>query len=172
MKLNEGINEGNKVKEESIVKEKQNAKGITLIALIITIIILLILAAVTLNITIGDNGIITKTKLAKIYTEKSEAEEMLLTKIANVQINNKGQATLRNLLEAFKTDNEINILEIKTETETITDINTEIEENTLIKEITVQIKGYEQFNFTIGENLEITHICGIEKAKVAYRSFS
>lgn len=43
--------------------EKEN--GITMVSLVITIIILIILAGISLNITIGENGIITKAKQAK-----------------------------------------------------------------------------------------------------------
>ena len=50
--------------------KKKNARGITLIALVITIIVLLILAGVTINALSGENGIITKSKEAKIKTEK------------------------------------------------------------------------------------------------------
>ena len=50
-------------------------KGITLLALIITIIILLILAAVTLNLTIGENGVFTKAKYAKEQYEKAQEKE-------------------------------------------------------------------------------------------------
>ncbi len=45
--------------EKDILKSK---KGITLIALVISIIVMLILAGVSLNATIGDNGIITQAK--------------------------------------------------------------------------------------------------------------
>lgn len=38
----------------------KNKRGITLIALVITIIILLILASVSLNLVLGDNGIIER----------------------------------------------------------------------------------------------------------------
>ena len=58
-------------------KEKQfirNVKGITLIALVITIIVMLILAGVSLNATIGENGILTRAKDAK------EAQELAKTK--------------------------------------------------------------------------------------------
>ncbi len=40
-------------------------KGITLVALIITIIVLIILAGVTISLVVGDNGIIQKSKNAK-----------------------------------------------------------------------------------------------------------
>lgn len=40
-------------------------KGITMVSLVITIIIVIILAGISLNATIGDDGIITKAKQAK-----------------------------------------------------------------------------------------------------------
>ena len=46
-------------------KKFQNMKGITLVALIITIIIIIILATITINLAIGDNGIIKQAKNAK-----------------------------------------------------------------------------------------------------------
>ena len=44
--------------------------GITLIALVITIIVLLILAGVTITALSGDNGILTRAADAKEQTEK------------------------------------------------------------------------------------------------------
>lgn len=41
---------------------KRNSKGITLIALIVTIIGILILASVSINILFGENGIIEKQR--------------------------------------------------------------------------------------------------------------
>ena len=49
---------------------KSNSKGITLIALVITIIVLLILAGVTINTLFGQNGIMQKANKAKIENEK------------------------------------------------------------------------------------------------------
>ncbi len=54
-------------------------KGITLVAIVITIIILIILAGMTINLLMGENGIITKAYQAKEeYKEKSEEEGMML----------------------------------------------------------------------------------------------
>ena len=64
---------------------KQN-KGITLIALVITIIVLLILAGVSISAVIGENGIATKAKNAAIKTEEAKIEEEILTKIQEMQI--------------------------------------------------------------------------------------
>ena len=46
----------------------KNEKGITLLVLIITVIVMLILAFVVLNLTIGDNGIIKKTQEAAMFS--------------------------------------------------------------------------------------------------------
>ena len=59
-------------------KEQMKTNGITLIALVVTIIVLLILAGVAISLSIGDNGIFKRAKEAeKIYTEKAKEEEML-----------------------------------------------------------------------------------------------
>lgn len=58
--------------------------AITLIVLIITIIVLLILSAVSLNMVLGENGIITKAKIAKQKTNQSQIdEEKELQKLEN-----------------------------------------------------------------------------------------
>ncbi len=54
---------------------KEKTKGITLIALVITIIILLILAGVTIATLTGENGILTKAQKAKEQTEIASQEE-------------------------------------------------------------------------------------------------
>lgn len=56
---------------------KKNIKGITLIALVITIIVLLILAGVSISMLTGDNGIIAKAIAAKEDSEKASIEEQL-----------------------------------------------------------------------------------------------
>ena len=58
-------------------------KGITLISLVITIIILLILAAVTIGTLTGENGLIARAQEARDKTEQSSNDE--LTKIAALE---------------------------------------------------------------------------------------
>ena len=48
-------------------------KGITLVALVVTIVVLLILAGVSINLVLGNNGIIAKAKDAE--TKSAEASE-------------------------------------------------------------------------------------------------
>ena len=68
------------------VNIKMETSGITLIALIVTIIVLLILAGVSIATLMGDNGIITNANLAKISTEfagyKEEVEIFKTSKIS------------------------------------------------------------------------------------------
>ena len=67
-------------------KEK---KGITLIAMVVTIIILLILAGVSLNLVLGENGIITRAKTTgKIQTIATIKEALELEKV-DIQVENR-----------------------------------------------------------------------------------
>ena len=58
-------------------KKLKNTKGITLIALVVTIIILLILAGVSIAMLTGNNGILTQGKRAKEETEIAEEKEAI-----------------------------------------------------------------------------------------------
>ena len=55
----------------------KNNKGITLIALVITIIVLLILAGVSIAMLTGNNGILTQANTAKTDTAKAEEVEKI-----------------------------------------------------------------------------------------------
>ena len=59
------------------VKKLNSKAGITLIALVISIIVMLILAGVSLNATIGDNGIITQAQNVKYVQSRAKLEEFL-----------------------------------------------------------------------------------------------
>ena len=66
-------------------RKLQNA-GITLIALIITILILLILVGVALYFTIGENGILKNAEIAGEETNKQIATEKINFKITGAQM--------------------------------------------------------------------------------------
>ena len=55
----------------------KNQKGVTLIALVVTIVVLLILAGVAIAMLRGDNGILTEATKASDSTKKAEAEEAI-----------------------------------------------------------------------------------------------
>ncbi len=56
-------------------KQIRKERGITLIALVVTIIVLLILAGVSISMLAGDNGIIRQSQRAKQETEQAEQDE-------------------------------------------------------------------------------------------------
>ena len=60
------------------MKQKlKRSKGITLISLVVTIIVLIILAGISLYLVLGDNGITEKAKEAKTVTSVATAQENL-----------------------------------------------------------------------------------------------
>lgn len=69
---------------------KQKNKGITLIALIITIIVLLILAGVTIATLTGNNGILTKATEAKESTMVAKEKEEIQIAYESVTISKLG----------------------------------------------------------------------------------
>ena len=56
-------------------KQKNKQKGITLIALVVTIIVLIILAGISINMLMGENGIINMTQRVKNETEQAAKDE-------------------------------------------------------------------------------------------------
>ena len=67
-----------------------NQKGITLISLVITIIILLILASISIAMLTGENGILTQARNAKDETEKASAmEEVQLEALGAIDTDGK-----------------------------------------------------------------------------------
>ena len=67
-----------KVREKANLKTlKKQVKGITLIALVVTIIVLLILAGVAISLTIGNNGIISRAINARDKTIVADEEEAI-----------------------------------------------------------------------------------------------
>lgn len=72
------------MKIENIRNDKENAKGITLVALIITIIIMLILAGVVVSLTLGENGLFKTAKnAARNYTDEAVSERNQIDEIRN-----------------------------------------------------------------------------------------
>lgn len=67
------------------MKKTQKNNGITLIALVITIIVLLILAAISIATLTGKNGILTKANLAKTRTEEETLKEEIKLAYNSVQ---------------------------------------------------------------------------------------
>ncbi|MDO5557282.1 MAG: BspA family leucine-rich repeat surface protein, partial [Clostridia bacterium] len=79
-----------------------NAKGITLIALIITIVIMLILAGITINLTLGENGIFQRAKLAKGDYELASVKEQLEMDLVASELGDGLDVTMEQYLDKIK----------------------------------------------------------------------
>ena len=69
---------------------KRNEEGITLIALVITIIVLLILAGISIAMLTGENGILTQAQNAKKQTSIAEEKEQIALAYNAVKAEEKG----------------------------------------------------------------------------------
>lgn len=80
------------------LQKLNNNKGITLISLVVTIVILVILAAVAINMAIGNNGLFTKSKQAKgEYVNASDKEKQDIDVLVNdidIEAGSQPQATI------------------------------------------------------------------------------
>ena len=132
-----------------IIKKERN-NGITLIALVITIIVLLILAGVTIASITGENGILSKATNARDNNAKASAEERVKTEVLG-SYGSDGKLSLDDLNNNLK-----NVDGLKYNGNTITESN-KIES----LPATVNVDGY---NILISEE-DIETIKTIEEAK-------
>ena len=93
----------------SIRKTKE--KGITLIALVITIIVILVLAGVTISTMQGNSGIISKADESKSQTERKEVIEKAKMTISEKVVNNGGNELTRSELKEILEQYFINVPE-------------------------------------------------------------
>ena len=82
-------------------------KGITLIALVVTIIVLIILAGVSISLVLGENGIVNKAKKAKENTELAKTEEETMLNELAKQIEEGTSGGTTNPPETIKTVEEV-----------------------------------------------------------------
>lgn len=81
-------------------------RGITLVALVVTIVVLLILAGVSISMVLGNNGIVTKAKETQTAQDKAYAEDVIESGLKAVQIE-----VLSNTLPTSKTANVAYVVE-------------------------------------------------------------
>ena len=91
-------------------------KGITLIALVLTIIVLLILAGVSIYMLTGDNGILTQAQRAKELTEASSEEEFIQLLIIGYNSNKKTYGEELKNVEFNTVENTTSIMDKETGT--------------------------------------------------------
>lgn len=125
-------------------------KGITLVALVITIIVLLILAGISIQALTGKNGLLKKTKYAEVKTILSTAKEETQIAINSLVIDkymNKTDITPKMLSDEInKTNNR----------ETYTENETTFPTYIIYNEKDTRIG--EKIKVKVGENLEILEV--------------
>lgn len=95
------------IKLSKVNFKQSKSKGITLIALVITIIVLLILAGISIATLTGENGILIKSEKAKTETEIADIKEQIKIEILEKQTENLGNITenqLNEILEKYDKD--------------------------------------------------------------------
>lgn len=88
---------------EEMKKVLKNEKGITLIALVITIIILLILASVSIAMLTGENGVLTQAIKAKSETQMANNEEQKKLDEVNEELESIGLENINVIFPSKKT---------------------------------------------------------------------
>ena len=76
MKIIKRDQEKRKNGKKLLKKIKKQAQGITLIALVVTVIVLLILAGVAINLTVGDNGLFKREQNAADTWQIASKDEL------------------------------------------------------------------------------------------------
>ncbi len=92
--------------ENILMRQTLTQNGITLIALVVTIVVLLILAGVTITMVLGEDGVLRQAQLAAEKTkeadEKERADLQNLVGIIDEAVNGKDPETLKEALEKQK----------------------------------------------------------------------
>ncbi len=156
------------------MEKYKTIQGITLIALIITMIILLILTGITIGSITGQNGLIEKANQAKNVNLKAQMKEALILAISDLQIEKEGNATIDDITQEFLEEklkeykceiieDSITEKKIKIEKDGVTNIFV-IDKNLNIKEELSEDKPQETDKDipTIGEDIDISNPIEIE----------
>lgn len=149
-------------------KLKMNLKsieGITLISLVVTIIILIILASISIAMILGNNGLLNKAQTASDETKKSQATETINLKITNIQISSYAETqelpNLQYLADKLCEDNDMEyVLTASKEHASLDKIDV-----TNISSIFTKLKEY-PYEFEINSSLQLASIDGVKIATV------
>ena len=138
----------------------KNEKGITLVALIVTIIVLIILAAVTLRTLTGEHGILGNAKTAAVKTEYESAKELVKLELSYIQtkcIRLNKKYNLVEIAQGMKESEDITIE--KYYNDDIASIKDGVTENLIsLKAIVVSVNEYPRYKFLIEEPGKITKV--------------
>ena len=139
-------------------------KGITLIALVITIVILLILSGITIVSLTGENGLLKRAQVAKDTTNKNQAAETMNLKITNIQISsyaeNQELPSLQYVADKLCEDNDMEYVLLESKKTASLD-KIIVSEG---KSIYTKLKEY-PYEFEINSSLQLASINGVKVTK-------
>lgn len=141
----------------------KNRKGITLIALVITIVILIILASIGIYLSLGNNGIFNRAEQARSETIKQTATEKMNLKITNMQIEKYAKEqrmpTLQEFADGLCEDEEIQYVELQSKkVGSLSKIDVGSADSLFTK-----LKDY-PYEFEINSSLQLASIDGVKIA--------
>ena len=144
-----------------MVREKENERGITLLTLIITVIILLILAGITISAVTSENGIIKNAVNAKeemeIENEKEMLEKAIIQTMGNNKYGNIEEDEIQKVLDKQTGEGKTEVTDIGEEFEVVfTESNRYymVDEDGNVGEVQKIIRDDNPGDFTIGKNGE------------------
>ena len=133
-----------KVADNYVIHTNAN-KGITLVALVITIIVLLLLAGIAIASLGGENGIFAKVKQAKKANIESEMKEQLTMGLQELQIAKQGNATLDDVTQDWANE------------AILSDYSPVLQEDASLNgKLIIMTKDNVKGKFLIGQNLDIS----------------
>lgn len=163
MKNAESIDRVYKHTHTSTLKNRKT-KGITLIALVITIVILLILSGITIVSLTGENGILKRAQVAKDTTNKNQAAETMNLKITNIQISSYAEKqelpSLQYVADRLCEDNDMEYVLLESK-------KTASLDKIIVsdgKSIYTKLKEY-PYEFEINSSLQLASINGVKVTK-------
>lgn len=140
---------------------RKNQKGITLISLIVTIIVLIVLSGISINLVIRNNGVLKKAQETKEETQREEATEKMNLKITAAQMDSYAKEsrmpTLKELSLMLKEDSEIAYV---TEESKVASVEYNVISNNP-SIIYTKLKDYD-YEFGINSSLQLASIDGVK----------
>ena len=135
----------------------RNTKGITLVVLVVTIVVLLILVGITINAFLGSN-LINKSEFAKEKSEYTSAKEILNIEIMGIISNQKNlEYSIEDLYKGMQDSEVITIITYYTSNSArVKDgIETDVSKIINLEQIVVQVNEYPNYYFLIGKDSKI-----------------
>ena len=133
--------------ENNYLTHTKGDRGITLVALVITIIVLLLLAGIVIASLGGENGIFAKVKQAKKANIESEMKEQLTMGLQELQIAKQGNATLDDVTQDWANE------------AILSDYSPVLQEDASLNgKLIIMTKDNVKGKFLIGQNLDIETI--------------